>query len=504
MQKDSKATKKAKKPGVLAKPAYMPAFDRKKTITLCRVDDEKKIIVTESRDGRRVFFYHDMPSFLQCAATIAGENAYPLFFISRLATFSLKIDFIRAGDVMLHEETPTSARALVRSPDGKIRGGLCVVQSLSFGYDIASDAMLEDLRLLYDFLGIGVFSSIGALAQAYYCYEQYQKYAGAWRDHRHIRPGSNALEFLEANKRGGRRETFADPAIKYLYVDELDICMAHPDAYRIQGAGKSYYSEVDKATMPYYEAVFEVTLPHDYPYALVKVNEIDGVRFDEDLQDIQQAGTYRIPIIKAERDLLDRAGCTCTWIHGFYWKATTDDSGVFTARMEQLRNDAPNEMIQNFVKQIAVAGPGRDGMNEEMFFLVTEEQRKKGDTPLSDDTGCYDLFIQKRIDPRPQGQLHWHNNTSGKVRCTITELMFTFQGEVLQTDIDNILVSSTERSRSYPLKEGRQFVAGEIVRKEHTGVTFSHKGLPANGHMDADLGKHKHPGVSQKRRKDLA
>jgi hypothetical protein len=461
---------------VLTKPRYIPSIKIK---VLAYIDQKRGMIVTEKGEE---FPYIDQESFFTCA----HEHDF-LLFITSLVEFVFLEAFVSKGTVFCEKDSHSPRFATVRLRHDK--PAVTVVQASSWGYRTASISMLNDLRTLFEHVELGVFTTPGSMGYSLYAFVQFMKYGEDWKQHRHIRSSAACSEFLEENKRGARIETFCDPSIEYLYVDELDMCNAYLHMYREKPAGKSYYfQEDDCEEFVWYEAHCTVVLPHDFPYGLVGSKSINGESLEE-MAWISRAGTYHLTLGKSEVVLLQSAGCEVTILSGYGWYGMTDDTSLYSDYMEFLRDSAPDKVIADLIKKVAVAGVGRDGMNMEVYTIVPGTKRQEGDIPLVSDCGwVYSWFAHMEIDTSPKSMPHWYAHTTETLRVAMTELMYQFKGDVLAINTDGIYVIRSEKSQSFPLKNGQQ-KSGDIVRTEHFGVKFE-----AVGHVDARSGKQRHPG----------
>jgi hypothetical protein len=461
---------------VLTKPRYIPSIKIK---VLAYIDQKRGMIVTEKGEE---FPYIDQESFFKCA----HEHDF-LLFITSLVEFVFLEVFVSRGTVFCEKDSHSPRFATVRLRHDK--PAVTVVQASSWGYRTASISMLNDLRALFDHVGLGVFTTPGSMGYSLYAFVQYMKYGEEWKAHRHIRSSAACSEFLEENKRGARIETFCDPDIEYLYVDELDMCNAYLHMYREKPAGKSYYfQEGDCDEFVWFVAYCRITIGEDFPYGLVGSKKINEDTYEE-LEWISKAGTYSLVLGKREVELLQEAGCEVTILSGYGWYVMTDDSGLYSDYMEFLRSSAPDKVIADLMKKVAVAGIGRDGMNQEIYTIVPKERRVNTDIPLVSDIGrVYDWFAHRGIDTSPKSMPHWYAHTTEILRVAMTELMYKFKGDVLAINTDGIYVIRSEKSQKYPFKNGQQ-KSGDIVRSEHFLVKFE-----AVGHVDARSGKQRHPG----------
>ncbi len=358
----------------LTKPRYIPSI---KIRILAYIDQKRGMIVTES--GQE-FPYIDQESFFQCA-----HNHDFLFFITSLVEFVFLEVFVSRGTVFCEKDSHSPRFATVRLRHDK--PAITVVQASSWGYKTASISMLNDLRTLFEHVGLGVFTTPGSMGYSLYASVQYMKYGEEWKQHRHIRSGQACSEWLEENKRGARIETFCNPDIEYLYVDELDMCNAYLHMYREKPAGKSYYfQEGDCDEFAWYEASCIVTIHEDFPYGLVGSKKVNGENYEEMVW-ISDKGLYSLILGKTEVELLQEAGCEVIVGEGYGWYVMTDDTGLYSDYMEFLRNTAPDKVIAYLMKKVAVAGIGRDGMSQEVYTIVPKSKRKREDIPLVSDIG---------------------------------------------------------------------------------------------------------------------
>jgi hypothetical protein len=466
---------------VLTKPRYIPSIKNK---TLAYIDKKRGMIVTEQGEE---FPYIDQESFFhQCA-----QHDF-LLFITSLVEFVFLEAFVSRGTVFCEKDSHSPRFATVRLRHDK--PAVTVVQASSWGYRTASISMLNDLRALFEHVGLGVFTTPGSMGYSLYAFVQYMKYGEEWKQHRHIRSSAACSEFLEENKRGARIETFCNPEIEYLYVDELDMVNAYLHMYREKPAGKSYYfQEGDCDDFAWFVARCTVTIHDTLPYGIVGTKQINEEVSDEMVW-ISEKGTYHLTLGKSEILLLESAGCEVTVLSGYGWYIMTDDTALYSDYMEFLRASAPDKVVADLIKKVAVAGIGRDGMNMEVYTIVPENKRTTLDTALVDDFGCvFKWFAHKGVDTSPKSMPHWYAHTTEILRVTMTELMYQFKGDVLAINTDGIYVMRSEKSQSYPLKNGQQ-KSGDIVRTEHFGVKFE-----AVGHVDAKSGKQRHPGGRKSR-----
>jgi len=461
---------------VLTKPRYIPSIKIK---VLAYIDQKRGMIVTEKGEE---FPYIDQESFFKCA----HEHDF-LFFITSLVEFVFLEVFVSKGTVFCEKDSHSPRFATVRLRHDK--PAVTIVQASSWGYRTASISMLNDLRALFDHVDLGVFTTPGSMGYSLYAFVQYMKYGEDWKQHRHIRSSAACSEFLEENKRGARIETFCDPSIEYLYVDELDMVNAYLHAYKEKPCGKSYYfQEGDCEDFLWYEATCIVTIHEDFPFGLVGSKKINEETYEEMVW-ISREGTYTLVLGKNEVELLEEAGCEVIVGAGYGWYVMTDDTSLYSDYMEFLRSSAPDKVVADLIKKVAVAGIGRDGMSQEIYTIVPENKRIASDTPLVDDFGrVHKWFAHKGVDTSPKSMPHWYAHTTESLRVAMTELIYQFKGDVLAINTDGIYVIRSAKSQRYPLKNEQQ-KSGDIVRTEHFGVKFE-----AVGHVDARSGKQRHPG----------
>jgi hypothetical protein len=269
----------------------------------------------------------------------------------------------------------------------------------------------------------------------------------------------------------------------------LDMVNAYLHAYKEKPCGKSYYfQEGDCEDFLWYEATCIVTIHEDFPFGLVGSKKVNEETYEEMVW-ISREGTYTLVLGKNEVELLEEAGCEVIVGAGYGWYVMTDDTSLYSDYMEFLRSSAPDKVVADLIKKVAVAGIGRDGMSQEVYTIVPETKRREGDIPLVSDCGRVSKwFAHMGVDTAPKSMPHWYAHTTETLRVAMTELIYQFKGDVLAINTDGIYVIRSAKSQSYPHKNGQQ-KSGEIVRTEHFGVRFE-----TVGHVDAKSGKQRHPG----------
>ena len=367
-----------------------------------------------------------------------------------------------------------------------------LIQSSAWQQFTPDKQLLERLRMLFDYCGVGTANTPGALGLQLQKRALYEQYGDDVVMHRHPLPPYRCVEDMRAFSSGARSDLLVETTQMFDVVYELDMKI---------GYGAAFIEQPDGLTIPHVGQFLEqyatyvshctIDIFAPLPLGCFPVRVQSGK--ETSIEYPTQPGRYETFLWKEEIDLALAQGCGAHRGPGWGWLQMTRDNQRWVELMTELRDNAPPEIV-DWLKLAIVAGIGRHGCSWESCFLVPEGEQQEGDIEASWHGLAYDYYVHYGMLRIPEAMQHWFSYTLMKCRLLLFQaaLPFAIRGELLATDTDGIYVCGNanvddiiDKRNAYGER------AGTWRKTKLTNVQF-----PALRHLVSDQ-KIKQPGIKK-------
>lgn len=300
----------------------------------------------------------------------------------------------------------------------------------------ASVDFLERLEHLYQYLNVGYHHSPGSLGT--------EVLRQSWRENkldRHTSPSSACCQYIFDNQTGGRVDT---PGLHRYYDFGLDYdqASAHLAENQIQPT-KTAIRYNREPSERYFTWFGKCRIKINYELALgpFPVRTKGGRVVYPTLP-----GVYESYIWKEQYEKAIAAGCEVECHGGYGWLECTLDTQHWCQYMYEKKVTAPEEYLEDYMKNVIVSTIGRYGMKPEFRTIVHEDDAEPQDNPIITRDGSFTEFcIHLEKNDTAVLMPHWLNYTTQCVALDTYEfaLPYAERGELIATNYDSVLVLNT-------------------------------------------------------------
>jgi hypothetical protein len=478
-----------------------PLFIERKFInrTLAYYDSERVELVLEN--GDRYFVEAPYPRFVQ---QMFDLNL--LLFLNNILDFphiDVMVEDKKTSVMCSFKEASGTAKPLAARIKGSRNSTRWISQCDSWGGSGAGPELLTHLRETYEHCKVGTPATAGGLGQALMRKAFKQTYGASWKLHRHSRPHSNAQTDILDHMTGGRVDT---PGLGRSYPIAIELDMkngyaAHYEKQPAKTAIRILYGETANCVTWFCHCMVTITEP--LPLGPFPVREKQGASSSDLITYPTEPGEYDCWLWKEQSEDAIAVGCKVEIKEGWGWNDWTYDNKAWIELVEKLRDTAPNETVEKFIKLAIVAGIGRHGMRADSYVLVSENEAAPEDvraaSTIDEERGIneiYDWFVHKEEDLRQANQTHWFSYTIMQCARTLyhKELPYAKLRRLIASNYDSILIDGDlPYEEEYPNKKQSKGLPSGVWTKEVLTGVF----IPAPRAIESNE-KVRRPGVKRK------
>ena len=459
-------------------PGFIPAIWKNRTLAMY---DGLQIITEHGTSSTPQSFYEF------CTAVFTDDL---LTFVESILDFSWLDQAIETGGIVFCTPKGIPTALQLHGKKNKHHCTRWLIQSSAWQQFKPTERLLTRLRMLFDYCGVGTANTPGALGMQLQKRALYETYGDQVVFHRHPLPPYRCVEDLRAMSTGARSDLLVETTQIFDTVYELDMKIGYGAAFVEQPSGPSIPHR-GQFLEQYATYVSHCTIDILDPLPLGCFPVRTQVGKETRIEYPREVGRYQTFLWKEEIDKALQMGCGALRGPGWGWLSMTRDNARFVEMMTELRDNAP-EPIVDWLKLAIVAGIGRHGCSWESSFLVPEGEQSEGDIEAAWHGLVYEFYVHSAMLRVPESMQHWFSYTLMKCRMFLFEaaLPFARLGQLLATDTDGIYVSEDAEVEAFIEKHKAYGTRAGTWRK----TTLSHVQFPALRHLISNE-KIKQPGV---------